>query len=424
MKNLLKRLQSKKGVLLQNTLMLYILIFSNFFLSFIISAYESRVLGPVWFGVLTTANAIMVYFQLVIDFGFLLSGTQEVARNRDSKDHLGRIFGRIMACKGLLIAVSAVLLLLLCRLIPSWRDKTGLYFLFFAATALTSLLPDYMYRGLERMSAITVRTVCIRVFFTLGVLLLLKQPGDIWLIPVFNALGALAAFLFSLAHLKKRFGIMPRRPGLGEVLSTLKRSFGFFFSRIATTAYSALNTLILDVISASGAAVGFYGAADKLITTGKNGLSPISDSLYPYMVKNRDFCLVRKVLLILEPLILVFCTACFIWAEPLCVLVFGADYAPAASVLRAMLPVGVVILPSYILGFPTLTAMGMPRHANYSTIFGSVLHMLMLGALLLTDRLSMTSLALCVSITESAILAYRVVVIIKNRRLLTCGKED
>ncbi len=423
MKNPLNKLKSKKGVLLQNTLMLYILIFSNFFLSFIISTYESRVLGPVWFGVLSTANAIMVYFQLVIDFGFLLSGTQEVAQKRDNKDALGKIFGRILACKMLLVAVSVLSLLVMCRLIPSWRDKSGLYFLFFLATALTSLLPDYMYRGLERMSAITVRTVCIRVFFTAGVLLLLKKPDDIWMIPVFNGLGSLVAFVFSLVHLRKRFGIIPRRPALKEVLRALKDSCGFFFSRIATTAYSALNTLILDVISASGAVVGFYGAADKLITTGKNGLSPISDSLYPYMVKNRDFRLVRKVLLILEPLILLFCTACFVYAEPLCVLIFGQDYAPAASVLRAMLPVGVVILPSYILGFPTLTAMGVPKYANYSTIFGSVLHMVMLGVLLITDNLSMVNLAICVSITECAILSYRICAIAKNRHLLKQEKE-
>lgn len=61
------------------------------------------------------------------------------------------------------------------------------------------------------------------------------------------------------------------------------------------------------MISASGATVGYYSSADRLITTGKNALSPISDSLYPYMVKNRDFKLVRKILLIFEPLISLLC---------------------------------------------------------------------------------------------------------------------
>ena len=36
---------SNKGVLLQNTVMLYLLTFSNYFLSLVVVPYETRVLG-------------------------------------------------------------------------------------------------------------------------------------------------------------------------------------------------------------------------------------------------------------------------------------------------------------------------------------------------------------------------------------------
>ena len=187
--------------------------------------------------------------------------------------------------------------------------------------------------------------------------------------------------------------------------------------------YSALNTIILDFISASGATTGYYTSAERLITTGKNALSPISDSLYPYMVKNRDFKLVKKVLMIREPIILVFCTCCFIWAEPLCRLVFGPDFAPAGQVLRAMLPVGVVILPSYILGFPVLSAMGMPKHANYSVIFGSVIHAVNLLILFCTGNINMVTLGISMSVAEALILGYRVVVIWRHRDVFQKGTQ-
>ncbi len=411
----------RHGTLMKNTVMLYILTFSQFFLSFIVATYESRILDPVWFGVLGTATAIMTYFQLVIDFGYLLSGTQEVAQNRDEPQKLNQIYTSVTMGKLLLTAVSALALLLLCRIIPTWQDKTGLYFLFFLSTALNSLLPNFLYRGLERMGAITVRTVAIRVFFTVGILLLLKDSGDIWIIPVLNAVGALVALVITHIHLGRKLGIRFARPDLRETLSGMKRSAVFFYSRIATTVYSALNTIILDIFTASGAVVGYYNCADKLMTMGKSAVSPISDSLYPHMVRNRDFRLVRKVLLLLEPVIILFCTAVFIWAEPLCVLIFGAEYGPAAPVLRAMLPVGIVIFPSYVLGFPTLSAMGLSKHANYSTIVGSVFHLILLAVLFLTDSLSMVTLALCVSATETVILLYRIVIILKNRHLMSKG---
>ena len=406
------------AVLLQNTVMLYLLTFSNYFLSLVVVPYETRVLGVEVFGVLGAATAIMVYFQLVVDFGFLLSGTQEVAKSRDDPAAVGRLFTATTLAKLLLIAVSLAVLMLLCQVIPAWRERQTLYLLFFCGTAVNSLIPDYLYRGLEKMSAITIRTVCIKAFFTLGIVVFMKAPEDVWMVPAINAIGCLAALGLTLLHLNRKLGIRFTSPDWSEAIRSLKRSSTFFYSRIATTAYSALNTVILDMISASGATVGYYSSADRLITTGKNALSPISDSLYPYMVKNRDFKLVRKILLIFEPLIFLFCAAVFIWAEPICVLIFGPDFAPAANVLRAMLPIGVITLPSYILGFPTLTAMGLTEHANYSVIFGSALHVVNLAVLYFSGNMNMITLGCAVSVAEALILGYRIWIVWRHRSIL------
>ena len=96
---------------------------------------------------------------------------------------------------------------------------------------------------------------------------------------------------------------------------------------------------VLNIISGTGAVTGYYTSADKLITTAKSGMSPISDSMYPYMVKNRDFRLIKKSLMLLMPLILVGCVVVGIFARPLCSWFFGPEFADAALVLRVMLPV-------------------------------------------------------------------------------------
>ena len=83
-------------------------------------------------------------------------------------------------CLGSLSALLAVLFVL-CRLIGSWKGKFGFYSLFFIGTAINALLPDYLYRGLEKMSAITIRTVCIRAFSTLGIFLFLRCCLCSWL---------------------------------------------------------------------------------------------------------------------------------------------------------------------------------------------------------------------------------------------------
>ncbi|MBR6513202.1 MAG: oligosaccharide flippase family protein [Clostridia bacterium] len=416
--------KSKKGVLLQNTLMLYILTFSTYILSFIVVPYQTRVLTEDLYGSLIGASAaIILYFQLVIDFGFLLSATEEVSKHRDDRKKLCTILTSVTIAKLFLAAISFVILFVLCQFIPDWKEKELFLYLTFAATFFASMMPDYLYRGIEKMTAVTVRTVAIKVFFTLGIFVLFKKPEQAWIIPTLNILGNGAALIAAIFHIKKSFGIgfIAVRPS--DIFHELKRSSTFFFSRIATTAYTALNTILLDIIG-SKSAISYYSSSNQLINTGKSALSPISDSMYPYMAKNRDFKLVKKVLLVFEPIIFVFCTVVFIWACPLCEMFFGEGFYETGYVLRAMLPVGVIVLPSYIFGFPTLTPMGLTKHANYSTIVGSIFHFSILATLFFTGTMNAITLAASVSLTEGLILFYRIVVIVKNKHLMSKQEDN
>ncbi len=408
-------LNNRHGTLLKNTVMLAILQWSTYLLALITVPYQTRVLGPDVYGILGVAMAIMVYFQLVMDFGFLLSATEETTNHRDNTSHLSRLMTAVTLNKLLLSALSAAVLYLLCQIVPQWQGKTGLFFLFFLSTLCTSLTPDYLYRGLEKMTAITIRTVAIRTFFSVMIFVFLRKPEDIYVIPLLNIIGNGVAMAVSYWDLKKRFSIAFTRVSWGDVFLRLKNSAVFFLSRIATTAYTAMNTILLDTLTAGGAATGYYTSADKLITTGKNVLTPISDSLYPYMTHHRDFKMVKKILLLAMPPIALFCGVCYIWAEPLCSLLLGAEFAPAGQVLRAMLPAALVTLPNYILGFPTLSAMGLSRWANYSVMVGSALHIVNLVLLYTTGNMNMVSLALMVSVAETIILLIRVAVIVFNR---------
>ena len=416
----LKNLKGKKeGALAWNTLMLYILTFSNYLISLAIVPYESRVLskdGAGGYGALGVAMAIMVYFQLFIEFGFLFSATEEVSRHRQDGQRLNTVMTAVTLCKLALSVAALLVLFVLCQVIDAWKGKFGFYLLFFIGTAINAILPDYLYRGLEKMSAITIRTVCIRAFSALGIILFLKKPEDIWIIPVLTAIGNFVAVLVCFYDARKRLNVRFCRVSFSEVWLRMKQSSVFFLSRFATTAYSALNTVILDMVAPKESLVrDYYTASDKLMSTGKMALSPISDSLYPYMVKHHDYRLVRKVLLILEPVIFAFCAVMFVIAPQFCRFFFGEGFEAAGKVLRVMLPTAVIILPSYICGFPMLSSMGLAKHANYSTIFGSVIHVINLAILYFTGNMNMITLGAAMSVAEAVILAYRLLIIWRYR---------
>ena len=408
----------KEKILFKNTMMLYLLTFSTYILNLIIVPYETRVLGPAKFGLIGLASAIITYVQLMIDFGFLLSATEEVANHQGDKSQLSKIFTSVTLNKLLLSAIACLILVTICMLVPRWKENFLFIFLYCISTILSSLIPDFLYRGIERMEAITVRTVLIRVLFTLMVLVFVKSSEDYLLIPLLQIIGNAIALSATYVHLYWKLGIRFVVCRRSEVFGSMKTSAPFFASRIAGTIYSVANTIILDSIS-GGAMTAFYTSADKLISTAKSGLSPISDSMYPYMIRNKDFKLVKKVLLVLEPIIIIGCAVLFIWAVPICIWFFGEEYRYTADALRALLPVVVVIIPSYIFGFTVLGAMGLNKYANYSVILASIIHVADLIILSLLGVMNIVTLGIATSVAESVVFSYRLIIVIKHRNKLT-----
>lgn len=66
--------------LLENTVMLYILQFSTMALGFFTQGFQVRVLGMEKVGALGAAAYATNFFQMLIDFGFILSATAKISQ--------------------------------------------------------------------------------------------------------------------------------------------------------------------------------------------------------------------------------------------------------------------------------------------------------------------------------------------------------
>ncbi len=408
----------KEKVLLKNTIMLYILTFSSYLFNFVTVPYQTRVLGPVICGVLGVAVATMMYFQHFMDFGFLLSATEDISRNREDREYVSKKLTSVFIIKIFFAIISFIIVVLLTTFVPSFAKNRDVFIVYILAYIAYAFLPDYFFRGIEKMSAVTIRTVVVKGISCLLTFIFMRNEDDYIVVPVLLLVGNVCAVIWAYAYIFKKLGYNFKKVSRKEVLGDLKRSSYFFYSRIATTVYSTTNTLILSFIDTAGTMTGYYTTADKVVSAAKSGLTPISDSVYPYMVKNKNFGLVKKIMLLVEPIIILGCVVLFIFAEPVCVIAFGKEYAGTAPILRAFLPTIVAILPNYIFGFPTLGAMGISKYANYSIFFGTGVQVCGLVILFTTGNLSAVSLALMTSISEWSIMLFRVFHVWKNRHLM------
>ncbi len=421
--NLLQKFRQRKPhVLLENTIMLYILTFSNALLGLVTQGYQTRVLGAEHIGLLGAANYTTNFFQIFIDFGFIMSATAKISQHREDKKYLNKTLTCVVSAKCFFMVLSLLVLMIFIR--PTLKEPGELlaYVFYLLYVCMVALLPDFMYRGLEKMSAITVRAVLVKVFATAMVFVFVKQPEDYYLVPLISAIGNAGATLFVYWHLFAKIGLRFAKVSFRDIWLEIKDASQFFLSKVSAAINSNLNGILLKNV-AGPVANGLYFNADKVISTARNGMSPISDSLYPHMMKHKNFKLVKKAMLYIYPIILAGCAFVFVLARPLLVWWLGEEVgAQVVLPLRLLIPAAVFTFPNYILGYPTLGAMGLARYANISVAFGTAVYLIGVGVSFLTWGIDLVSLCVLTSLTDFAILVFRLVVIVRNRHLMN-GSE-
>jgi PST family polysaccharide transporter len=368
--------------------------------------YLTRVLGPDKYGVVVFSNAVMSYFQILIDFGFILSATNTCSIHRDDKNKLAHITFGVIKAKILLASFGAVVLFFCCFFVPNFHDKKLFFWISYIGILLSIFLPDYLFRGIERMSIITYRVLFSRLVYTGLIFLLVHNDNDYLNVPIAAIGGNLIAVLLTWHEIIRKQYISFIRVSLKETLKYLKDSSVFFISRVATSMYQSLNTVVLG-FQFSSESLAQYGAANALISSGRSLLSPVSDSIYPYMIAQKNYKLVKKIILILEPLICAVCVILFIFAKQIIVLICGKGYTGSAPVFRAMLPLVVIALPIYLFGYPVLGALKKIHIANASVIIGSLFHLLGLLLLFCAGYLNFISVTLLTFCTDCIVLMIR-----------------
>lgn len=406
-------MQSKEKRLAKNTFFLYLMQISSYIFPLLTFPYLTRVLGAEKYGVVVFSNAVMQYFTLFIEFGFILSATNLCSQFRHDRERLGNITFGVMYAKIFLALVSGIVLMVLCVFVPTFQAHLLFFFLSYIGVFLTIFLPDFLFRGIEEMSVLTYRVIFSKLIYTIIIFIFIHKPKDYIFVPLATVGANIVAVLLTWLEIKRKRYIARIKVSMKEIMVYLKESGTFFLSRVAVSMYTTLNTVLLG-FKFSESAMGQYGVANSLISTGRSFISPISDSMYPYLVKNKNYKLVKKVLVIIEPVIILGCLVLFFLAEPIIRIICGEGYSDAVPVLRAMLPLVVISLPTYLLGYPVLGALGKVKIANISVMIGSLFHITGLGVLFLTGTLNFIMVSLLTFATELVVFGIRVFVVVNE----------
>lgn len=378
--------------------------------------YLARVLGPASWAPVLLAQAAAAWLVLVLEYGFDLSGTREVARVREDPEARAAVTAGVQGAK-LLLAPAVVLLVVLVFLaVPELRGRTALLGWTAAYVALRGFDPLWYFLGVEDVTAAVLVQGSTKLAAAFGVFFVVRGPDDLHRVLLLQAVGAGIATLWLTARMSRHAGGHPFSMTLAT--EALKRGATLFGFRAASGLFASANVFVVSLVL-SPAAVAVFGGAERIIRAGIATLQPITQAVLPrlsYLAAElgperlnapssppparRDAAraLVRQSLLATTTAGLAIGAVAALAAPQLIALLLGPGYEAAVPVLRLLAILPPLVAVNTVLGLHWAIPLGRDRYFLRAMVASGLLNLVL--AVLLAARWGTTGVVTAIIVAE------------------------
>ncbi len=407
----------------KNTVLLYMLTIAKMIFPLLTLPYLTRVLSKDSYGVVTYVKSCMTYLHILVDFGFLYSAVKDIVNCNGDKQKIGVATGEVLVGRVLLGLLSLAVAVVLCFFVPILKDYFLYTLLSADGVAITAFLLDYLFRGLEKMHVLTIIFVIMRGLTTALTFIFVKGDNDLLLIPILDIIGNISAVVISLLFLF-RYKIKLAFPKIKNVFLRLKESAIYFISSMATTAFTALLTVLIGIFITDLTLIAYWGVSIQLINAVVSMYDPIMKGIHPQMVKHKNIKFIGKVLCLFMPIVLLGCILCYFIPETIISIVAGKEYIDAVPIFRGLIPIMLISFPSMLMGWPSLGAINKEKQVTFSTIVSALFQISVLGVFILFDVFTINAIIILRNVTEFVLMLIRGYFVLKYKNSFKEGQEN
>lgn len=408
----------EKKQVIENIFSLFIFQGSTYILPLITLPYLVRVLGPEKFGLVAFAQAFVYYFMVITDYGFIHTAPRKVAVSRDDNEGLSWVFNSVMLIKIILFFICLIPLALIVTVFSRFRNDWSLYLVTYLAVMSNVLFPTWFFQGMEKMKYISCLSILSRIVFMIAIFSFVKAQSDYIYVPLSNLLGTVIAGVISFYAIIKKFGVKIRFPPIASVYSELREGWDIFVGMASVSVYTSSNIFILGLFS-NNTIVGYYKAADSIVKAFIALLSPISQSMYPYISrlvvnsKKKAVNTIKKILIGVGAVTIVFGIMLFTFAPNIVKILLGPRYMESIIIIRILSPLPFLIGISSMVAVLGLLAFNMNKAFSSIVISVGVVNVIL--AFILTPLYKAVGISITLLISEM-IATSAVILVFKYRR--------
>ena len=356
----------------RNIFSLYTLQAGNYIIPLMTLPWLTRHLGVGVFGQFGFITACVAYFVLLVDWGFALSATKQIAIHNKDKLQRSNILWTTLIARSFLALLGLALMEFVLSVIPQFQGLEQLFHLAFMTVLGATVNPAFYYQGVERADKMAWFNLLVRFSSLPFTILFVSTEQDIGRAIGIQSTCVFLAALGNLILLVFSGDVVVVKPKISAVFESLKDGWPLFLSTASISLYTNSNVVILGFVSNS-TAVASFTAAQTFIRAGQGMYEPISQSLFPRMSHHflhspdTAWTLLRQLMWLQGLVTLLGSCALFIASHWMVGLLFGPEFDSAVSILRWLSPLLFLIGLSNVFGIQGMVPLG------YTIVFSRIL---------------------------------------------------
>jgi len=318
--------------------------------------YLVRTVGLENYGLISFSLSLALYFGAVIQYGFGITATREIARNRDDLNKVSLIYSSTVVASFLLAIICLLVFFLLILFVDLFRSNMNLYLYTIAFVVFQSAFPIWFFQGMERMKYIAFLSLSANLLFLISLVFFVREQHHYVIVPLLNAVASFLILCISFFLIGRQFKVRFFLPSFQEIKLVYSNGSHAFISQLAPNLYNNSAVFLIGVFE-NNTVVGIYAAATKVIDAVISFAYILSKTFLPYLSRNLNKHKIFQKIMLLSGLSL--SIAIYATAELITSILFGVDNYEISTYIKIL---SVTVLFSF--GYLTY-------HSNYLMITGN-----------------------------------------------------
>lgn len=342
-------------------------------------SYISKRLGVDNVGIYSYTYSIVYMFMLVGMLGINNYGNREIAKVRDNREELSRVFWSIYWFQLMVVGVVIIgylsYLFFWCK---TYKEIAVIQFLYLISVCFDI---NWFYFGLEKFKLTITRNCIIKVLSFVLILCFVKTQEDLGIYTYIMAGSSVISQLYLIFSLHNY--VNNAKTTIQDSLKHLKGCLILFIPVMAFGIYRVMDKTMLGSLS-SVTELGYYENAERLINIPISVINAFGTVMLPrmaYLLEHKTSSDSRKTIYASMKLALllasVMATGLYLIADDVSVVLFGEQFLKSGSIIKIL---SITILASAwanVIRTQYLIPMRMDRVYVASTVGGAIVNLIL-----------------------------------------------